>query len=151
MSDINTIESGAFAYGSSFCQMPPGVANIANGTLTSRTVFYDTLPQPRVAHNYGVMPVDSSTTGVLLDGSGTIAQANVSQVIFPERLQRNYLLFINNSNTLIYVNINNDASTSNSYPVSPNGQLSFEGGFIPDGRVTAICAASGKSFIAKEG
>lgn len=151
MSDINTIESGAFAYGSSFCQMPPGVTNIANGTLTTRTVFFDTLPQPRVAKNYGIMPVDSSTTGVLLDGSGTIAQANVSQVIFPERLQRNYLLFINNSNTLIYVNINNDASTSNSYPVSPNGQLSFEGGFIPDGRVTAICAASGKSFIAKEG
>ena len=151
MADINAIASGDYVYGSAFTQMPPGITDIASGTLTSRSKSYSSLPQPAIEETFGINYVDASSFGPLTDGSGTIVSANTSQKIFDAKPQRNYLLFINNSDTLMYVNIDAVASTTNSYPVYPQGQLSFEDGFIPSGQINVICASTGKSFIAKEG
>ena len=152
MADINKIDgSGDFVYGASFAQLPPGNTNLTDGTLDDRASFYSSLPQPAILPNFGINYVDASTFGPLTDGSGSIVDANVSQVVFAAKPQRNYLSFINTSNTTMYVNIDGAASTTNSFPVVSNGQLSFEDGFIPDGQVTVICASSGKTFVAKEG
>lgn len=151
MADINAIASGNFVYGAAFAQMPAGITDIASGTLSGRAKNYSSLPQPAIRENFGINYVDSSVFGSINDGSGTIVSANTSQKIFDAKAQRNFLLFINNSDTLMYVNIDAAASTTNSFPIYPQGQLSFEGGFIPSGQVNVRCAASGKSFIAKEG
>lgn len=152
MADIKKIDgSGDFVYGASFAQLPPGNTNLADGTLDHGASFYSSLPQPAILSNFGINYVDASTFGSLTDGSGSIATGNVSQVVFAAKPQRNYLSFTNTSNTTMYVNIDGPASTTNSFPVAPNGQLSFEDGFIPDGQVTVICASSAKTFVAKEG
>ena len=152
MADINVIDSGSpFVYGAAQIQLPPGIQDSPHGTYLGKAKNYETLPQPAIEETFGINFVDASTFGTLTDGSGTILQANVAQTVFAAKQQRNYLMFLNLSDTVMYVNIDGVATESNSYPVLTAGQLSFEDGFIPNGAVSVICAAAGKEFVAKEG
>lgn len=152
MADLNRIDgSGNFIYGASYVQTPPGVESTDRGTYIGRAKIYEDLPQPAIEETFGINYVDASVFGTLTDGSGTITQANVAQTVFAAKPQRNYLLFVNLSDTVMYVNIDGIATDTNSYPVLTGGQLSFESGFIPNGAVSVICASSGKEFVAKEG
>jgi hypothetical protein len=84
-----------------------------------------------------------------INGSGTITTGGTSQVVFAAR-DRTYLLLINDSDTVMFVNFGVAAVSG-----QPSIRLAANGGFYeplvpPNQSVNIICATTGKTFVAKQ-
>jgi hypothetical protein len=85
------------------------------------------------------------------DLSGTIAAANVSQVLAPENLDRSGFYFQNLSEQGILINeLGNDATGAGSFMVEPLGVFPPCGYPVPTGAITIAGPAVGAAFAARE-
>lgn len=99
-----------------------------------------------------VSQVVAPVIGPLVDRSGAIAAASVSQEIAPAKTNRAYLLFQNISDTAMWLNFGAAATAdNNSVLINAQGSLLFSGSFIPNQAVNVLCASDTKKFVCKEG
>lgn len=118
-------------------------------------VYFTTFP-PGVSGNFGQVITAGEMNiqgrrGSLIDRSGSIITAGVSQQIAPANLNRNFFMFQNLSVNNIHINFGAAATTgSNSYRITENGSISFEF-FVPVDFITVISPTAGSLFTAKEG
>lgn len=94
--------------------------------------------------------------GSLTDRSGTIAAANVSQVLAPAKANRRYLFIENTSGGVTTGNLwfNFTAAANSNQPslrLAVNGSFVMEGGFISTEVINVTGETTGMSFTAKEG
>jgi hypothetical protein len=59
--------------------------------------------------------------------------------------------FVNNSDTVMYLDFDKDATTSKGIPVQAGQSYYMPGpaGVIPSGRLSVLCATTGKTFVFK--
>jgi hypothetical protein len=91
-----------------------------------------------------VRTASATTAGI------TSVTANTATQALAARALRNYLLFVNTSDTLISINFSGVATPASSIPVAVGGSFVAEGNYIPPGAVSVICAAPSKSFVIVE-
>lgn len=90
--------------------------------------------------------------GTFTDRSGTITVGGASQQVMAANADRKYLLFVNSSDEIQWINFGGDAvATQPSIPIQPQGSFVMESGFINTGALHVIGATTGKIFTAKEG
>lgn len=104
-----------------------------------------------IASNQSAVPI-SVPSGALVDGSGSLAAAIVSQTVFAANATRKYLLVQNISAAdNLYINFGAAATIdTNSIKLLPNGVAIFESSYIPTAAVNIIGSTLGSKFIAKE-
>lgn len=142
----------------------PMIANVITMTLTVNSalsnpdpldIFYlvdaaDTAIETLPGQGVAVQP--NSTN--MLDASGTITLANVSQQVLANDTSnmRRYILFQNLSDTDMWINFGSPATVGafGSIWVAPaGGSISFEAGFCPVDALSVICSAANKYFTLK--
>lgn len=101
---------------------------------------------------FGVQVQPTSTN--MLDGSGIITLANVSQQILANDTSnsRRYIFFQNLSDTDMYINFSDPATVGafgNIWVAPAGGSISFEAGFCPVDALSVICSVAGKYFTLK--
>lgn len=88
------------------------------------------------------------------DGSGTLATAGTSQVVFIANVNRTYLECQNPiaATEALVVNVPGTASTAGgSYELAPGGAIRFTTpGFVPNGPVSVSAATAGHRFVCKQ-
>lgn len=103
---------------------------------------------------------EKSFRGTLTDRSGTITTGGSPQTLAASNAARNYLLIVNVSDTVLWVNF--DVAATNGSPSIPlqaasvnggsdGGVLIFEGTFVSTDSVSIYGPTTGKAFVAKEG
>jgi hypothetical protein len=107
----------------------------------------------------GAIPLDYTTDdvtivpggGSLTDRSGSIAAAGVSQQVAAAQSTRRYLIFINASDTTMWINFGVAAVADQpSIPVLTMGSYVFEASFVSTQALHVICASDTKSYTCKE-
>jgi hypothetical protein len=107
----------------------------------------------------GAIPLDYTTDdvtivpggGSLTDRSGTIAAGATSQQVAAAQSTRRYLIFVNCSDTTMWINFGVAAVADQpSIPVVTMGSYVFEASFVSTQAVHVICATIGKSYTCKE-
>ncbi len=78
----------------------------------------------------------------------TVTAGGTSQAVFAANTSRVYLLIVNNSDTIMYVEFGADATTA-SIPLAANGGF-YEPLIAPGQTVNLLCATTGKAFVAKQ-
>jgi hypothetical protein len=102
-----------------------------------------------------------STYGTLNDASGTVTAGGTAQTPLPANLSRRYLLIINQSVHVLWVDLSITATVA-SIPLAPcttagdgtGGSLEFKGAggdFIPTGALSIYGATTGSQFTVKSG
>lgn len=96
-----------------------------------------------------------AAASVVIDRSGTVAAANVSQQVMPAKTSRTYLMCQNPiaNTTTLFVSFDTVASTTaGSYELAPGGSVAFNGSmFVPTGIVYVTSVTTGQRFVCKEG
>lgn len=97
----------------------------------------------------------SMPEGVTVTEAATqsITTGATAQQVFA-RTNRKLLIFVNSSDTAMYLRFNDDADATAALgiPVAANGgTLILNGGAIPSNRITVLCATTGKTFYAAQG
>ncbi len=91
-----------------------------------------------------VRTASTTTAGV------TSATPNTATQALAARALRNYLLFVNTSDTSIGVNFSGAATGAVSIPVPAGGSFVAEGNYVPPGALSVICTAASKSYVIVE-
>ncbi len=78
----------------------------------------------------------------------TVTSGGVSQQVFGANASRVYLLIVNPSDTIMYVEFGSAATTA-SIPIAANGGF-YEPLVAPGQTVNLLCATTGKAFVAKQ-
>lgn len=120
--------------------------------LTGEIAFiYFTAFAPGISGNFGQV-VTEGRRGQIIDRSGSISAANVSQIIAPANTSRNFFMFQNRSSVDMFLNFTNPATNSvGSFLISPMGSLTFDGGYCPTDIINIICSQINAIYTAKEG
>lgn len=110
---------------------------------------------PGISGNIGPVTVGiveiGNRRGSLIDHSGSIITANVSQQILPVNNLRNFLMFQNLSTADMFINFGMPANTgSGSYRITQNGSMTFDF-YTPTDSVNVVCASVGALYTIKEG
>lgn len=127
------------------------------GTDGDRTTFqFDSIGQLRVNPGGLAEATDSvraTAQGSLTNRSGTIAAGGTAQQAMAANTARRYLLFVNVSDTDMWINLGATAVANQPSILVKAGGGSFvmEGSFVSTELVSVICATTGKAFTAKEG
>ena len=114
----------------------------------------DRIRQPILKNNMGNPNVKTKpSTGVELDHSTNTAvvAADGFQVVMPANESRTYLVFQNNSDTLMRINIGAFAVIPQSIAVQPGGSVTWNSAWVPSQAVYVRCSSTAKDFTAKEG
>jgi hypothetical protein len=107
----------------------------------------------------GAIPLDYTTDdvsvvpsgGALTDRSGSIATGGVSQQVAAAQSTRAYLIFVNCSDTTMWINFGVDAVADQpSIPVVAMGSYVFEASFVSTQALHVICGSNAKSYTCKE-
>lgn len=87
------------------------------------------------------------------DGGGTITTGGTSQTIFAANSDRRYFEFQNTSDTTMYVDFGQAATSTGtkSFTVTAGGSYVNVSNFCTHLSITVLCATTGKTFVAKEG
>lgn len=90
--------------------------------------------------------------GSLTDRSAAITLGATRQAVCSANLSRSYFLFVNISDTTMWINFGTNAVADEpSIPISAGGSFVMEAGWVSSERVDVICATTGKKYVAKEG
>lgn len=114
----------------------------------------DRVRQPILKNNMGNPNVKTKpSTGVVLDHSTNTDASAASgfQVVMPANESRTYLVFQNNSDTLMKINIGAFAVNAVSIAVQPGGSVTWNSAWVPSQAVYVRCSSTAKDFVAKEG
>lgn len=97
----------------------------------------------------------AAQASLVVDRSGTITTANVSQQAMPAKSSRTYLMCQNpiTSTTTLFLNFDAAASsTAGSVELAPGGSITFQGSaFMITGPVNVTSATATARFTCKEG
>jgi hypothetical protein len=101
--------------------------------------------------------VVSGPSSTFTDRSGSVTTGGTSQQLAAANSTRKYLLLINLSDTIMWVNFGTAAVADQpSIPLGPanaiydGGILEYNAGVVPSGSVNLLCATTGKKFVCKE-
>ena len=86
------------------------------------------------------------------DRSTTITAGGTAQDVYTKADQpKNGFEFYNTSDTVMYLDWDRDATSANGVPVAAGGSyyMPGPGGVIPSGRMSVLCATTGKTFVCK--
>lgn len=86
------------------------------------------------------------------DRSTTIAAGGTAQDVYTaDQTPKNGFEFFNNSDTVMYLDFGTAATTTKGIPVPAGGSyyLPGAGGVVPSGRLSVLCATTGKTFVCK--
>ena len=86
------------------------------------------------------------------DRSTTINAGGTAQDVYTATQQpKHYFEFINTSDVVMYLDFDTDATTTKGIPVQPGQPYYMPGpsGVIPAGRLSVLCATTGKTFVCK--
>lgn len=132
-----------------------GAAGSAFDLPRGQQVKADSLPVT-IASDQTALTVLGSPSAIV-DRSGTITTGGTSQQIAAANSTRKYLLFINISDTIMWIVFGNAAVADQpSIPIGPasaiydGGILEYEGLVVPSTSVNLLCATTGKKFVCKE-
>lgn len=121
----------------------PATAMMIGGSdgVDLRAVATDSLGRPEI-----------TSTGILTDGSGTIATGGTAQAVFAAKPNRRYLLIQNNSTGPLWINFTTEAVAGQPSIQLSSGGTAFvmETGFVSTEAVSIIGATTGQAFTAKE-
>jgi len=84
--------------------------------------------------------------------SGSIAAGGTAQNVYTADQQPRFgFEFYNTSDTVMYLDWDTDATAANGVPVPAGGSyyLPGSGGVVPKGRMSVLCATTGKTFTCK--
>jgi len=84
--------------------------------------------------------------------SGSITAGGTAQNVYTEAQQPKYgFEFFNTSDTAMYLDWDTNATSANGVPVPAGGSYYLPGdaGVIPKGRMSVLCATTGKTFTCK--
>jgi hypothetical protein len=84
--------------------------------------------------------------------SGSIDAGGTAQDVYTAEQQPRYgFEFYNTSDTAMYLDWDTDATAANGVPVPAGGSfyLPGPGGVVPHGRMSVLCATTGKTFTCK--
>lgn len=123
------------------------------------------LPAPYIQEVTGTVTVNEPVTvdgtvtsnlvvpgGALTDRSGDIDNGGTAQDIAALNAARKYFFLQNISDTDMWFNWGVDAVADQpSIKLAAGANYETNSGFIPTGRVSLICATTGKKYVAKEG
>lgn len=87
-----------------------------------------------------------------INRSGSITAGGTAQDVYTAAQQPKYgFEFYNMSDTVMYLDWDRNATSTNGVPVPAGGSyyLPGPGGVIPKGRMSVLCATTGKTFICK--
>jgi hypothetical protein len=93
-----------------------------------------------------------TTTAQTVDRSGSITAGGTAQDIYSaEQKPRLGFEFFNTSDTVMYLDFGTNATTTKGIPVPAGGSyyLPGAGGVVPSGRLSVLCATTGKAFVCK--
>jgi hypothetical protein len=93
-----------------------------------------------------------TTTAQTVDRSGSIAAGGTAQDIYTaEQKPRLGFEFYNTSDTVMYLDFGTLATTTKGIPVQAGQSYYMPGpaGVIPSGRLSVLCATTGKTFVFK--
>ena len=121
--------------------------SLASAPTTAVTGTFWQTTQP-ISGSVSITPL----TGTLTDGSGTITSGGTSQQIFASNGTRKYLLIVNNSTAVEWINFTTAAVAAQpSIQIAPNGGSYFmSAGAVSTEAVNIIGATTAQSFTAKQ-
>lgn len=93
-----------------------------------------------------------TTTAQTVDRSGSITAGGTAQDIYSaQQKPRLGFEFFNTSDTVMYLDFGTNATTTRGIPVPAGGSyyLPGAGGVVPSGRLSVLCATTGKAFVCK--
>lgn len=93
-----------------------------------------------------------TTTAQTVDRSGSITAGGTAQDIYSaQQKPRLGFEFFNTSDTVMYLDFGTNATTTRGIPVPAGGSyyLPGAGGVVPSGRLSVLCATTGKTFVCK--
>ena len=76
-----------------------------------------------------------------------VAVTNASTILLSENFNRKYLLLVNNSDTIIFINLNGAATVGQGIPLHPNGSYEMSANYITTSGIQAIHNATGEKTI----
>ena len=93
------------------------------------------------------------STGNVLDHSTTTVSSAAfgTQLVMPANESRTYLVFQNNSDTLMRINIGGFAVIPQSIAVQPGESVTWNSVWVPSEEVYVRCSSTAKDFTAKQG
>lgn len=86
------------------------------------------------------------------DRSTTIAAGGTAQDVYTaDQTPKNGFEFFNTSDTVMYLDFGTAATTTKGIPVAAGGSYYLPGnaGVVPTGRLSVLCATTGKTFVFK--
>lgn len=124
-------------------QVQIGVGDASSYTYSVGYSFTGSLEIPYTPYSAGV--------STLTDGSGTITLGGTAQTLFAALQSRRYLLIINNSAGILWINFTTAAvQASPSIQIPTGGQFVMQNSGVSSELISIIGATTGQSFIAKE-
>lgn len=93
-----------------------------------------------------------TTSAKTVDRSSSIAAGGTAQDIYTaEQRPRLGFEFYNTSDTVMYLDFDTAATTTKGIPVAAGGSYYLPGnaGVVPTGRLSVLCATTGKTFVFK--
>lgn len=102
-----------------------------------------TTPLPVTLEAPGGAPVFTSAA------MQTITAGATAQTVFAANSSREYLIVINTSDTIMYLEVTGSAATATSIPLAANGGF-YEPLVAPTSLISILCATTGKAFVAKQ-
>lgn len=84
--------------------------------------------------------------------SGSIAEGGTAQNVYtPDQQPKHGFEFYNTSDTVMYLDWDTNATSTNGVPVAAGGSYYLPGpnGVVPKGRMSVLCATTGKTFTCK--
>jgi len=86
------------------------------------------------------------------DRSGSITAGGTAQNVYTaDQVPRSGFEFYNTSDTVMYLDFDTAATTTKGIPVAAGGSYYLPGnaGVVPTGRLSVLCATTGKTFVFK--
>lgn len=86
----------------------------------------------------------------LIDRSGSITAGGTAQDVYDHRDgPKHYFLFQNRSDTVMYIDFGIDATSTTGIEIAAGGAWEPPAGIIFTGRLSVLCATTGKTFVCK--
>lgn len=121
--------------------------------LVSLSLIFESVPVSGITVSTRVLFSDQLIRqGNIVDGSGVLAAANTSQLVFPSNIARQYLLIQNESSDVLWFDFGQPAIIGQpSIQLGSGAGFVMENGFVATDSVYVIGSVLGDAFTAKEG
>jgi hypothetical protein len=80
----------------------------------------------------------------------TITLGATAQTVFAANAARAYFLFLNTSDTIMYLDVTGATATNTAIPIAASTGK-YEPLVAPTGAISVLCATTGKAFVALQG